>query len=126
MSNTNQRSFCETRENGGTQRRAANNKQGQELSRQADLLRNQAWEAFQREFDSLYAAHPSKWVAFHGPHLVCIEDGDLEVYQKCVADGLDPDEILIRFISPASLETDTFISQPATETPQERQTSVGW
>jgi hypothetical protein len=78
----------------------------------AEHLRDQAWEAFQREFDTLHQGHARQWVAYHGPRRVCIQESDLAAYQKCTDEGLDPDEILVRFISPASLETDAFVSQP--------------
>jgi hypothetical protein len=78
----------------------------------ADVLRGQAWEAFQREFEALHQDHAGQWVAYHGPRRVCIRESDLAVYHACAEEGLDPDELLVRFISPATLETDTFVSHP--------------
>lgn len=63
-------------------------------------LRQQAWEAFQRDLPRLYAERPEQWVAYRGTEVVGFGAEKLTLHQDCASRGLRAEEVILFCIEP--------------------------
>jgi hypothetical protein len=54
--------------------------------------------AFERDLVNLLRTHYRKWVAYNGERQLGIARTETELYRKCLAMGLRPDEFVVRYI----------------------------
>ena len=73
------------------------------------IARSQA--AFRRDLPQLLKERPWQWVAYHGEERIGVAKSNTELYQHCLARGLDWDQFVVRSIEPEDLphETDVFL-----------------
>jgi hypothetical protein len=63
-----------------------------------DLLGEQAMRAFWRDLPQLLQERYRQWVAYHGDRQIGFARTKYELYQECVRQGYNRDEILIRSV----------------------------
>lgn len=71
----------------------------------------QSQAAFRRDLPQLLKERPWQWVAYHGQERIGFAKSNTELYQRCLARGLDWDQFVVRSIEPEELphETDVFL-----------------
>jgi hypothetical protein len=63
-------------------------------------LGEQAWAAFNRDLPRLLVSHPGQWVAYHGERLLGVGPKATELYDGCLRQGLNLDEVLVCHVVP--------------------------
>ena len=71
----------------------------------------QSQAAFRRDLPQLLKERPWQWVAYHGDERIGFAKSSTELYQLCLARGLDWIQFVVRSIEPEELphETDVFL-----------------
>jgi hypothetical protein len=57
-------------------------------------------EVFHRDLPQLLEKHGGKWVAYSGDRQLGVGRSKRELYQRCLRQGLSPDEFVVRGIGP--------------------------
>src|SRR5205823_3818028 len=61
-------------------------------------------EAFRRDLPELLEKHAGKWVAYSGDRPLGVARSKRELYQRCLRQGLNHDEFVVRGIEPEMLD----------------------
>jgi len=63
-------------------------------------LHARSYEAFLQDLPKLLKEHADRWVAYAGVKRIGIADSQTELIQRCLAQGLTPQEFLVLGIEP--------------------------
>src|SRR5438128_2039878 len=73
----------------------------------------QAMDAFYRDLPQLLKDHDRQWVAYHGDQRVGFGRTQTALYQRCLRDGIQPDEFMVLFVHRGALHDDEEVDLPA-------------